>query len=90
MRRIGGRLRSPNPGWDGANGEIPLFFGLGPNPEGGTMSGGQFRWGGGLLKGNGGAQSPPQGGWKSPVECIGIRGVDCETHKSSRGESRAK
>ena len=28
--------------------------------------------------------------WKSPVECIGIRGLDCETYKSSRDESRAK
>ena len=25
-----------------------------------------------------------------PVECIGRRGLDCETYKSSRDESRAK
>ena len=25
-----------------------------------------------------------------PLECIGIRGLDCKTHKSSRDESRAK
>ncbi len=55
-----------------------------------TLPGGQFDWGGRLLKGNGGAQRFPQGGWKSPLECIGIRELDCETYKSSRDESRAK
>ena len=55
-----------------------------------TMLGGQFNWGGCLLNGNGGAQRSPQGGWKSPVECIGIRGLDCEAYKPSRDESRAK
>ena len=54
------------------------------------MPGRQFDWGGRLLKGNGGAQRFPQGGWKSPAECIGIRELDCETYKSSRDESRAK
>ena len=54
------------------------------------MPGGQFDWGGRLLKGNGGVQRFPQGGWKSPIECIGIRELDCETYKSSRDESRAK
>ena len=29
-----------------------------------TVSGGQFDWGGRLLKGNGGAQRLPQRGWK--------------------------
>ena len=53
-----------------------------------TVSGGQFDWGGRLLKGNGGAQRFPQAGWKSVVECKGIRELDCETHKSSRDESR--
>ncbi len=33
------------------------------------MSGGQFDWGGRLLKGNGGAQRFPQNGWKSFAEC---------------------
>ena len=61
-----------------------------PESGSGTLSGGQFDWGGRLLKSNGGAQRSPQGGWKSPVECIGIRGLDCETYKSSRGESRSK
>ena len=53
-----------------------------------TVSGGQFDWGGRLLKGNGGAQRFPQNGWKSFVECKGIRELDCETYKSSRCESR--
>ena len=53
-----------------------------------TESGGQFDWGGRLLKSNGGAQRFPQGVWKSPVERKGIRELDCETDKSSRDESR--
>ena len=54
-----------------------------------TLLGGQFDWGGRLLKSNGGAQRFPQNGWKSFVECKGIRELDCETYKSSRDESRA-
>ena len=42
------------------------------------MSGGQFDWGGRLLKGNGGAQRFLQNGWKSFAECKGIRELDCE------------
>ncbi len=53
-----------------------------------TVSGGQFDWGGRLPKGNGGAQRFPQAGWKSAVECKGIRELDCETYKSSRVETR--
>ena len=53
-----------------------------------TVSGGQFDWGGRLLKSNGGAQRVPQNGWKSFKECNGIRELDCETNKSSRCESR--
>ena len=53
-----------------------------------TVSGGQFHWGGGLLKGNGGVQRFPQAGRKSVVECKGKRELDCKTYKSSRGESR--
>ena len=56
----------------------------------GTLSGGQFDWGGRLLKSNGGAQRFPQIGRKSIYECIGIRELDCETNKSSRCESRTK
>ena len=55
----------------------------------GTASGGQFDWGGRLLKSNGGAQRFPQAGWQSAVECNGKRELDCETYKSSRCESRA-
>jgi hypothetical protein len=46
----------------------------------GTVLGGQFDWGGLLLKGNGGAQRFPQRGWQSRVERKGIRELDCETH----------
>ena len=55
----------------------------------GTLSGGQFDWGGHLLKCNGGAQRFPQCGRQSHVECKGRRELDCETYKSSRCESRA-
>jgi len=55
----------------------------------GTVSGGQFSWGGCLLKSNGGVQRYPQAGRKSAVEYKGIRVPDCETDRSSRGESRA-
>jgi hypothetical protein len=41
------------------------------------------------LKGNGGAQRYPQAGWKSALECKGIRVLDCEAYKPSRDESRA-
>ena len=54
-----------------------------------TVSGGQFDWGGRLLKGNGGVQRFPQAGRKSAEECKGIRKLDCKTYKSSRGESRS-
>ena len=91
MCRIGGRLRNFDASRSGAIVEIPLFPGFGSNPlYEGTVFGGQFSWGGCLLKGNGGAQRSPQGGWKSPKECIGIRELDCETYKSNRDESRAK
>ena len=53
------------------------------------MSGGQFDWGGRLLKSNGGARRFPQRDWKPRDECNGIRELDCETHKSSRYESRS-
>ena len=54
----------------------------------GTLSVGQFDWGGRLLKSNGGAQRYPQIGWKSIDERKGRRVLDCETYKSSRDESR--
>ncbi len=49
-----------------------------------TLSGGQFDWGGRLLKSNGGAQRFPQHGRKSCEECKGRRELDCETYRSSR------
>ena len=55
----------------------------------GTVAGGQFDWGGCLLKDNGGVQRSPQAVWQSAGEYNGIRGPDCETDKSSRDESRA-
>ena len=55
----------------------------------GTLSGGQFDWGGRLLKSNGGAQRFPQNGWKSFGECKGRRELNCETDMSNRCESRA-
>ena len=39
------------------------------------MSGGQFDWGGRLLKCNGGVQRFPQNGWKSFAERKGIKGA---------------
>ncbi len=56
---------------------------------GGTVSGGQFNWGGCLLKGNGGAQRSPQHGWQSCVERKGIRWPDCEGDAPNREETRA-
>ena len=40
-----------------------------------TLAGGQFDWGGRLLKSNGGVQRFPQNGWKSFEERKGIKGV---------------
>ena len=72
--------------------EIPPFVNWNPNLQllssWGTMSGGQFDWGGRLLKSNGGALRFPQPEWKPGVECKRIRELDCETYKSSRCESR--
>ena len=48
---------------------------LGPLSGLGTVSGGQFDWGGRLLNDNGGAQRFPQNGWKSFEERKGIKGV---------------
>ena len=45
------------------------------------MSGGQFDWGGRLLKSNGGAQRYPQNGWKPFEERKGRRVPDCEIDK---------
>ncbi len=53
----------------------------------GTMSGGQFDWGGRLQKGNGGVQRLLQHGRKSCVECKRKRQPNCETDRSSSNES---
>ena len=53
----------------------------------GTMSGGQFDWGGRLLKSNGGVQRLAQYGQKSYEECKRKSKPDCETNKSNRNES---
>ena len=55
----------------------------------GTVPGGQFDWGGFLLKSNGGAQRFSQCGWQSHDECKGIRELNCESDKTSRCESRS-
>ena len=54
----------------------------------GTLLGGQFDWGGRLLKSNGGVQRFPQNGWKPFEECKGRRELDCDTDGWSRYESR--
>ena len=53
-----------------------------------TVSGGQFDWGGRLLKGNGGAQRFPQVEWKPTAECKGTRELDCKANAPSRVETR--
>ena len=72
----------------GGNGGILPWLYDHSNPprlaRGETVSGGQFDWGGRLLKSNGGAQRFPQNGWKSFAECKGTRELDCETDKLSR------
>ena len=77
----------------GGNLEIPPLKTLKSNllllTRRGTLSGGQFDWGGRLLKSNGGVRRSPQPDRKPGVECIGIRELDCETYKSNRDESRA-
>ena len=54
------------------------------------MAGGQFDWGGRLLKGSGGAQRFPPVAWKPTDECTGTRELDCEANRPSRDESRAE
>ena len=93
MYRIGGRLRTPGASLEGATLGIPPFQCWNSNQKPlsgfGTVSGGQFDWGGRLPKSNGGAQRFPQRGRESRVECKGIRELDCETDGSSRWETRA-
>ena len=67
---------------------IAEFLTCGRESGRGTLLGGQFDWGGRLLKSNGGAQRFPQVGRKSTIECNSRRELDCKTYKSSRYESR--
>ena len=64
----------------GVTGGIPLLnywkSNLDPLSGLGTVSGGQFDWGGRLPKCNGGAQRLVQDGWKSSAECKGINQLD--------------
>lgn len=53
------------------------------------MYGGQFDWGGLLLKSNGGVRRCAQTGRKSVAEYKGKSALDCETDTSSRYESRS-
>ena len=55
---------------------------------GGTVTGGQFDWGGSLLKSNEGAPRLAQGGRQSPVERKRISQLNCESDRTSRYESR--
>ena len=92
MYRIGGRLGIRDASFGGVDGGIPLLCywisNLAPLSGVRTMSGGQFDWGGRLLKSNGGAQRYAQIGWKSIDECKCRSVLDCETNKSNRDESR--
>ena len=93
MYRIGGSLRDMYASMYGDSSGIPPLVYWSSNwiwrTRNRTVSGGQFDWGGRLLKSNGGAQRFPQRGRKSHEECKGRRELDCETDKSSRDESRA-
>jgi hypothetical protein len=60
-----------------------------PEAGSGTVHGGQFDWGGLLLKGNGGARRYAKDGRKSSGYCNGKSVLDCETDESSRCESRS-
>ena len=93
MYRIGGRLGSMGVSSCGVAVGIPLLMNrvsnLHPLSGWGTLSDGQFDWGGRLQKSNGGVQSLAQRGRKSRNEYKRKSQVDCETHKSSRYESRS-
>ena len=93
MCRIGGRHRSGDASLRGASLEIPPFAILisnrGPLSGSGTLHGGEFDWGGRLLKRNGGARWLAQSGRKSLVECNGRSQPDCESDKTNRDESRS-
>ena len=91
MHRIGGRHRSEDFGFRGVAVGIPLLMNqisnLLPLSGRGTMSDGQFDWGGRLQKSNGGVQRSAQCGRKSHNEYKRISRPNCETDKSSSNES---
>ena len=70
--------------------EYALVLTLSRESGQGTVSVGQFDWGGLLQKSNGGAQWYPQPGRQSGNERKGRRVLNCETYESSRYESRSK
>ena len=91
MYRIGGRLGNRGVSFCGVILGIPLSMNqvsnLPPLSGGGTMSDGQFDWGGRLPKCNGGVQRLAQRGRKSRNEYKRISQPNCETYKSSSNES---
>ena len=91
MYRIGGSLRNVGVSLRGGDVGIPLLMNrisnLHPLSGWGTMSDGQFDWGGRLLKSNGGVQRLAQRGRKSRNEYKRISQPNCETYKSSSNES---
>ena len=92
MYRIGGRQRDEDASLHGAAVGIPplryWISNLPPLAGGGTMSGGEFDWGGRLRKGIGGAQRFTQTGRKPFGERKGRREPDCDTDGWNRYESR--
>ena len=93
MYRIGGSLRNVGVSLRGGDVGIPLLMNrisnLHPLSGWGTMSDGQFDWGGRLLKSNGGVQRLAQRGRKSRSEYKRTSELNWETHRSSRDESRS-
>jgi hypothetical protein len=59
-----------------------------PESTGGTVIGGQFDWGGSLLKSNKGAQRLAQAGRQSAEECKRISQLNCKSDRTRRYESR--
>ncbi len=70
--------------------EIPLIRLRMSNSQkrGGTLHGGQFIWGGCLLKGNGGVRRQVRANIMTALEHNGTSLPDCETYQSNRDESR--
>ena len=81
--RASARVESPV----GYHSWIAGFLTCGRESGRGTLLGGQFDWGGRLLKSNGGAQRLAQHGRKSCSECKRISQPNCETDGSSSNES---